>query len=200
MRGGDEMILDAGSLPNGRDVKTDVCIVGAGVAGLPLAREFAEKDFRVCLLESGGLEPDRATQSLYWGENIGFPYYPLDTARARFFGGSSNCWNIPIGDDLLGVRMRPLDPIDFEVREWVPYSGWPFGKKHLDPFYERAQTVCRIGRFTYDAQDWEDSAETPRLPFLNERVKTTMFQFALRDLFFRKYRDDISRSAMITSF
>ena len=194
------MILDAGSLPNGKDVKTDVCIVGAGIAGITLAREFVGKDIRVCLLESGGFEPDKVTQSLYWGENTGFPYYPLDTARARFFGGTSHYWNIPLGDELFGVRLRPLDPIDFEEREWVPYSGWPFRKEHLDPFYERAQSVCKIGPFTYDVKEWEDPVQTPRLPLLNGRVKTTMFQFASRDLFFSKYRNEISSSDMITAF
>jgi hypothetical protein len=37
--------------------------------------------------------------------------------------------------------MRPLDEIDFEQREGVPYSGWPFSKCHLEPFYERAQSM-----------------------------------------------------------
>ncbi len=193
------MIVDSTEIQNNSMIEMDVCIAGAGVAGIPLARELGGSDFKVCLLESGGFEPDRVTQSLYWGENAGFPYYPLDTSRARFFGGSSNCWHIPIGDNLLGARMRPLDPIDFEKREWVPYSGWPFDKKHLDPFYEKAQALCRMGRFAYDAKDWSDSAGTPTLPFLDGRVKTTMFQFVLRDLFFREYRDDIRRSGTITS-
>lgn len=192
------MIIDARSLGSGTKLAADICVVGAGIAGLTFAREFQDRDITVCLVESGGLEADRVTQSLYWGENVGFPYYPLDTARARFFGGSSNCWNIPLGENVLGVRLRPLDPIDFEVREWVPYSGWPFGFNHLQPFYERAQTVCRVGPFSYGVEEWEDPAERPRLPFAEGPVKTAIFQFSRRDLFFRDYRNEIAASNNIT--
>ncbi|MDL2121674.1 MAG: GMC family oxidoreductase [Deltaproteobacteria bacterium] len=194
------MIIDARSLSNNQTIDSDVCIVGAGVAGITLARECAGEEFQVCLLESGGLEPDKVTQSLYWGENIGHPYYPLDTARARFFGGTSHYWTIALGDNRLGVRLRPLDEIDFEEREWVPYSGWPFGRSHLDPFYERAQSICQIGPFTYNVEDWEDPVKTPRLPFVNDRVKTTIFQFGSRDLFFSEYRDEITRADNITTY
>jgi hypothetical protein len=52
--------------------------------------------------------------------------------------------------------MRPLDDIDFEERDWLPYSGWPFSKSALDPYYERAQSICKIKPSTYEVADWED--------------------------------------------
>lgn len=194
------MIIDARSLPENETIETDVCIAGAGVAGITLAREFIGEKFRVCLLESGGLGPDRVTQSLYWGENVGHPYFPLDLSHTCCFGGSSHRWLVEIGGNRLGVRLRPLDEIDFEERDWVPYSGWPFKKSHLDPYYERAQSVCKIGPFTYDVKDWEDLEKTPRLPFLNDRVKTTIFQFGSRDIFIDDYRDEITRANNITTY
>ena len=36
----------------------DVCIVGAGAAGITIAAELAGSDIAVILLESGGLERD----------------------------------------------------------------------------------------------------------------------------------------------
>ena len=48
------MIVDARSLPQNQVVETDICIVGAGTAGMTLARECIGQEFRVCLLESGG--------------------------------------------------------------------------------------------------------------------------------------------------
>lgn len=185
------MIIDARTLSKNECIKTDICIAGAGVAGVALAREFIGEEFRVCLLESGGLGPDRATQSLFWGNNVGHPYFPLDTARTCGFGGSSNRWTAPGANSSLGVRLRPLDDIDFEEREWIPDSGWPFHKSDLDPFYVRAQKTCKIGPFTYDPEDWEDPQHTPRLPFLNERVATTIFQFGSRDAFTNDYRKEI---------
>jgi choline dehydrogenase-like flavoprotein len=86
-KGKNGVIVDARMLPDEEIIETDICIVGAGVAGITLAREFMGSSIGVCLLESGGWGGDRATQSLYWGENIGLPYYPLDTARVCCLGG-----------------------------------------------------------------------------------------------------------------
>jgi choline dehydrogenase-like flavoprotein len=194
------MIIDARTLPAGKIIHTDVCIIGAGVAGITVAREFIGKDIEVCLLESGGLEPDRVTQSLYWGENVGLPYYELDTARACAFGGSSHRWSVDLGDNSIGVRLRPLDAVDFEKREWIAFSGWPFDKSHLDPFYERAHSVCRIGPYTYEVEDWEDRDKAPKLPLVSERVKTAIFQFGTRHPFFNDYREEIGMARNITTY
>lgn len=193
------MVVDARSIPADSRVETDLCIVGGGTAGITLAREFIGAPFRVCLLESGGREPDPETQSLDSGENIGHPYYPLETARSRSLGGSSTLWHVPIGGDRVGARMRPLDPIDFEERHWVPYSGWPFSKQHLDPYYERAQAICRIEPPTYDVQDWEDRERCPRIPLAGDEVQTIVYKFCCRDLFAREYPEEVTRADNITT-
>jgi len=193
------MIIDARSVPEEEVIETDVCIVGVGIAGITLAREFIGRPFRVCLLESGGFEPDKVTQSLYWGENVGHPYYPLDTHGTRCFGGTAHRWHAALGNYHLGVRLRPLDEIDFEKRDWVPYSGWPFDKAHLNPYYERAHKVLQIGPYAYDVESWADPEKTPPLP-LNGRVRTTIFQFGPRDPFIGEYRDEIAQAMNITTF
>jgi glycine/D-amino acid oxidase-like deaminating enzyme len=194
------MIIDSRTIEKDSCLETDVCILGAGIAGITLAHEFAGSKFKVCLLESAGIGPDNASQALYWGENIGLAYYPLDTARACGFGGSGHRWNINLYDNSFGVRLHPLDRLDFEQRDWVPNSGWPFNKAHLDPFYARAQAVCKIGPYTYDAKDWEDPQQTPRLPFLNSRVETTIFQFAHRLTFIEDHRHKIDQAENLTTF
>ena len=193
------MTVDARSLQENYTIETDVCIVGAGTAGLTLAREFVDKGFRVCLLESGGLKPDQETQSLYWGENVGHPYFSLDTARARYFGGTTNRWHIAIGDNRVGARMRPLDEIDFEERDWVPHSGWPFSKSDIDPFYDRAQVMCRIEPLTYDVADWEDPEKSPRLPLDSNHVGTVIYKFGSSDPFITDYAKDVIEAANITT-
>ena len=97
-------------------VATDVCVVGAGAAGVVLARNLKNAGREVCLLEAGGMDYENDTQTLFEGENIGAEYYPLDHSRLRFFGGTTNIW---------GGRNITLDPIDFKKRDWVPHSGWP---------------------------------------------------------------------------
>jgi choline dehydrogenase-like flavoprotein len=193
------MIIDSRSIERDKTIETDVCIIGAGVAGLTLAQEFAGAAFNVCLLESGGIGPDNVTQALSWGENVGLPYYPLDVARASAIGGSGHRWNIDLYNGHFGVRLHPLDALDFEERDWVPDSGWPFGKAQVDPFYERAQQVCKIGAFTYDVKDWEDPGQTPRLPFATDRVQSTIFQFMHRTVYIEAYRRLIDQAPNITT-
>jgi choline dehydrogenase-like flavoprotein len=192
------MIIDARSLPPDEILETDLCIIGAGPAGMTIAREFANQDIRVCLVESGGLESDPDTQSLCDGETIGDPYPDLKEGRRRQFGGTAHAWEAPIGYNQSGWRCLPLDEIDFEQRDWLPHSGWPFSRSHLDPFYQRAHQVCQIGPFTYRVEDWEGAAGR-RLPFQGDRVVTTMSQYASRTPFTQEYREEISRADTITT-
>ncbi len=64
------MLVDAPSIPNGEEIEADVCIIGAGAAGITLALGLRDVDVPVCLLESGGFEADSETQSLNDGENV----------------------------------------------------------------------------------------------------------------------------------
>jgi choline dehydrogenase-like flavoprotein len=194
------MIIDSRTLPDDETINTDVCIVGAGTAGITLAREFIDQKFRVCVMESGGLKPDKETQSLCKGENIGHPYFSLETARTRCFGGSTTRWQIEIDDNCFGARMRPLDAIDFEVRDWVPHSGWPFRKDHLDPFYERAQAICRIEPSSFPVQDWEKITKTKRLSFNGDQLKTVIFKFGARDPFIKDYIQQIAHAPNIATY
>ena len=196
---GCDMIIDARNIGPKASLDTDVCIVGGGTAGITLAREFIGQQFRVCLLESGGALPEPETTSLNAGKNVGFPYYALDTARARCFGGSSTKWDIPIGSDRVGMRLRPLDPIDFEERDWVPFSGWPFTKVQLDPYYERAQHICRIAPTTYSVEDWEDPERRPQLPLNGNELETIIYKFGWQEILAHKYPDEVSRAENVTT-
>lgn len=194
------MLVDARSLPTHARVEADLCIVGGGTAGLVLAREFIGRGVRVCLLESGGLEMEPETQALAAGDNVGFPYFPLETARARCLGGSSTRWHVAMGGAQLGARLRPLDPLDFEKRAWVPNSGWPFPKRDLDPYYDQAQRVCQVEPATFEAQDWEDPVRRPRLPLEGDDVQTIIYKIGSRDPFVKQFPDELRRAENITVY
>jgi choline dehydrogenase-like flavoprotein len=161
------MIVDARSVPPGTIIETEVCIVGAGAAGITLAREFIDASFRVVLLESGGMEFDPETQELYEGQSIGQAFPDLTTSRLRFFGGTTNHW---------GGYCLPLDPIDFEPRDGFPYHGWPFPKSHLDPWYRRAQEVCQLGPYDYRPSSWGIPASKIPLPFSGPDFESKILQ------------------------
>lgn len=65
------MYVDSRRIDTKSAIDTDVCVIGAGAAGITLALELAGQRFRVCLLESGGLTGDRATEELNGAINVG---------------------------------------------------------------------------------------------------------------------------------
>lgn len=176
-------------MPRNRSIETDLCVIGAGAAGIALARELSGARFRVALLESGGFEPDPDTQALYRGQVYGRHYFTLDACRTRQFGGSTNCWQ--------GL-CRPLEPIDFELRDWVPHSGWPFDAEALRPYYVRAQEVLRLGSFRYAGSDWASPGLAP-LPFEGDAIQTRVFQVAPLRLG-EIYRDEIANAPNVDSY
>jgi choline dehydrogenase-like flavoprotein len=165
-------------------------VVGGGPAGITLARELAHARLDVCLLESGGLSVNATARRLAGGQTSGTPYYPLDRARARGFGGTSSLWFANVG-----LRCRPLDASDFARRPWIADSGWPFGSDELGPYYQRAQAVLGLGPFEYSAAAWETCA-TPRLRLCEGDVDTTVFQLA-DTRSFRNYLPELARATNV---
>lgn len=158
------MLVDLAKTDHCPEFNADVCIVGAGAAGISLARQLMQAGKRVLLLESGGLDFENETQSLYEGDNVGMPYYDLVDARLRFFGGTTNIW---------GGRCVPLDPIDFQHRNWVPHSGWPISSKDLDRHYRAAHDQLQLGDYSYHDDLWREATQAP--PALDPKLLQTRF-------------------------
>ncbi|MGH7647003.1 MAG: GMC oxidoreductase [Gemmatimonadaceae bacterium] len=149
------MHLDAKRFSSGTTLDTDVCIVGAGPAGLVLAAELAGGRHDVILLESGGDQPEPDLQALNDGDLIGDEYASLGASRHRQVGGTSHLWNTPVAG-MAGAKYVPLDAADFERRGGRGLAGWPFGLTELRGDYERAQRMCGLGPFAYDAAAWAE--------------------------------------------
>lgn len=188
------MLIDLRNLDDGRVLVSTVCIIGAGVAGITLARELEKQGIDTCLLESGGLAADDATRDLARGEAVGFDYQFADGCRGRFLGGSSNCW---------GGWCRPLDPWDFEKRSWIPHSGWPFGLEELRSWYEQAHQVLKLGPVNFDPLFWERSIgrrDVRRMPLCTGDVRDTISQFSPPVRFGRDYRSELRRARFVRIF
>jgi choline dehydrogenase-like flavoprotein len=189
------MFIDTRRVEEGTVVETTVCIIGGGVAGITLAMELDKQGVDVCLLESGGFNPDDDTRDLYRGEDVGeWRYNFADGSRSRFLGGSSNCW---------GGWCRPLDPWDFERRDWIANSGWPFGLSELAPYYERTHSLLKLGPNNFDPEFWERSIGRPdvrRIPLVSGKVRDTISQFSPPARFGKMYRETLKRSQRVRVF
>lgn len=162
----------------GTEIETDICVIGGGAAGITLALALAGSSRDVLLVESGGMLFDQRTQSLYAGDSVGLPYVDLDAARLRYLGGSTNHW---------GGHCRPLDPIDFERRPWVPHSGWPIGRRDLDPYYEIAAGICELGPIDINRID---TTEVPGLfDLTGDRIVRRLWAHSPPTRFGERYHD-----------
>lgn len=142
----------------------DVCLVGAGAAGISLALQLSRAGLSVALVESGALEPEAERQVLNKGHVHGTAYEGLVSGRARALGGATRLW--------YGQCIR-YDPIDFATRPWVKYSGWPISLAELDSGYEEAERFFHIGGEVYDARVYE-KFDLPR-PALDEDLSRMCF-------------------------
>lgn len=182
------MIIDFRTLDDGVSLDADLCIVGAGAAGISLAHEFLGTNVSVCLLESGGTELDGEIQALYEGETAGMPYFDLATCRLRFLGGSTNHW---------AGWCRPMDEADFEDRPWVSLSGWPIRRADLDAYYKRALPIFELGPMEFEANGWSGIDATPPA-FDAAKLRSIFWQFSPPPVHFGdKYRDDLEAAPNI---
>lgn len=120
-------------------IESKVCIIGAGIAGITLARELSSMGKHVTLIEAGGMGDDRFHGTLDIIDDQGalvrrFVNYQTDH-RSKRFGGTSHRW---------ANYSRPLDPIDLEKRSYLPHSGWPIDYQELSKFYPRAYEYHQV--------------------------------------------------------
>ena len=180
----------ARDLPRKTDLTADVCVIGAGAAGITIAKTLAEKGRSVLLLEGGGFERDAGSQALYDGTYEGtiikrkWPEY-LSWSRLRFFGGATNHW---------AGWTRPLDKIDFEQRDWIAHSGWPIDAAALRDWYIEATRWIEITPF---ASLGGPSLSTPGLLPADAPFRDALYYFSPPTRFGKRYRDAIVDSPKV---
>jgi choline dehydrogenase-like flavoprotein len=183
------MHSDGRLLEEGTLIEGDICIVGAGAAGISMALEWNHTPYKVILLEGGGFAYDPKIQDLYAGKTTGQKYYPLMSSRLHYFGGTTGHW---------AGFCSTFDAIDFEKRSWVEHSGWPITRADLDPYYERAHKKLELGPYDYSLAYWQK--KDPALVPLIEQdsvIWNKIWQFSPPTRFGEKYREEIVKSRNI---
>jgi choline dehydrogenase-like flavoprotein len=185
------MHIDARRLDDLSTIEGDICIIGAGAAGISLALEWMNTPCKVILLEGGGFEYDDRVQELYRGRNTGQNYYPIKSTRLHYFGGTTGHW---------GGMCSIFDPITFKERDWVPASGWPFSERELVPYYKRAVSNLDIGEYEFNFSYWQkrDPSLVP-LPVSQDIFWNKIWRFGMPSAarFGRKYKNTIVKAKNI---
>lgn len=176
------MLVDAATADRAAFARPfDVCIAGAGPAGITLARTLAAQGYDVALMEAGELDYSDASQAFYTGELAGLPEYPCEESRIRAFGGTSGHWE---------GKCRAFEDEDFAARPWMHASGWPIGRAELDPYAAEASAIL----------DLEAATDLPDLPMpqTEARFRHVQWRMSPPTRFGEKYRDELIASDRIT--
>jgi len=177
------MHIDARTLPDKTVIEGDLCIIGAGAAGVSIAMDWIGTPYKVILLEGGGFDYDDRVQELYAGKTTGQPYYPLKSARLHYFGGTTGHW---------AGFCSTFDEIDFEKREWIPHSGWPITLKDLEPYYRKAHKDVELGSYEWDWKYWQKNDPDLKPMMKDESVVwNKLWQFSPPTRFGTRYRSTI---------
>jgi choline dehydrogenase-like flavoprotein len=182
------MLIDGRTLPGGHVLRTDLCIIGAGAAGITLALAFADQPVDVCLVEGGGFDLDGDVQELCRVETQGVPYEGYET-RLRMFGGSTNHW---------GGWCRPMEERTFEPRPWVPHSGWPIRSVDLAPYYDEAARLCEISDIGLGPEGWASRLGLPALDLEDSPLRNMIFDVSPPTRFGEAYRQRLLAAGRLT--
>lgn len=136
-------------IPTQLDV--DLCIVGAGAAGLTLAHQLADTSLKIAILDTGDLDRNQAAQAF---SDVESPEKAVPrSARIRQFGGSTTAW---------AGKWLPLIPVDMGAPGDGQISGWPLTLEELQPYYVRASKIHK-GPAPEDFAQWTSpEVETPQ--------------------------------------
>ncbi len=158
----------------------DLCIVGAGAAGITIADRMRNRGLRIALIEAGGEEYSEESQDSYKGKVTGDPYFDLDAARLRFLGGTTNHW---------GGWSRSFDRIDFERHYMGQEYIWPIKYDDVARYREESCEILEIGN---DFEFGQNSGD--------EAIRQIKFQFSTPVNFRDKYQGMISNAPDISLF
>lgn len=185
------MLIDLNNTGN-QSIQSDVCIIGAGAAGISMAMEFEKLGINTTLLEGGGLTyPKPGTHDLYQG-HLGDKFYPLEASRLRYLGGSTNHW---------GGWSRQLDDFDFIDKPYYDVKGWPITKSSLKADYQKAAKICQIPNFkeSHDGT-FKHQLKQGILPWSGADFENKYFVFSPPTRFGKVYLDTLKTAQHVKCF
>lgn len=180
-KGGPLMLTDLNSSASVKESYSgyDAAIIGAGAAGITLALKLAAEGQKVALIEAGGLEWSAESQQIYDAKTVGDPYFDLDVARLRYFGGTTNHWQ---------GWCRTFEREDFNRGYLGDQYKWPITFEELDQYLLEA---CEILEISSDFQDQ---------PTSEPDIESISFNFSPPVRFGTKYFDKLVGNAVVHVF
>jgi choline dehydrogenase-like flavoprotein len=140
-------------------IRSQVCIIGAGLAGHSLAQRFTAAGIGFVLLEAGGRSHEQRSQSIYNARMARLKHDGTHEGRFRLLGGSTTRW----GGQLLPYTAEILQPSSS-----LPSPGWPLTIDELAPYYLDAQRLLDADDLPFDAKPFLEAFHRDAPPLLDE--------------------------------
>ncbi len=125
-------------------LRTQVCVIGAGLAGYAVASKLADRGKAVVVLESGDIDgTDEACSTLNAIDNPLNRYSRAESNRSRGLGGTSRVW---------GGRMIPISPFETRPRPFLGEAGWPIDVGELSSFDGEVEALFALNPGNYERE------------------------------------------------
>ena len=187
------MELDGRYLGNGAVLEADVCVVGAGPAGLALACALAAGSRDVLVLESGGAGSERSAQRLNEGATVGDAYAGLLATRHRQIGGTANLWNTLVGS-AAGAKYVPLDRADLAGAPELPLERLAVALvQSFEPWYDAARHLCGLRAFDGDPTSRASAGRQP-LDLDGGSLETHVYELGVARPFAEEHPERLRRA------
>ena len=123
----------------------DICVVGAGIAGLTLVSALRQTGLKVLVLEGGGLTHEPRSQSLFESEMdfAGAVNEGVGNGRFRVFGGSGTRWS---------GKCVPLAAHELSAGSTIDGVGWPIEISILASYYDQLEAMLGLKGSPFDAR------------------------------------------------
>jgi choline dehydrogenase-like flavoprotein len=180
------MLVDARRLDPSSEIRTDVCIVGAGAAGISLALELRGSGLDVCVVESGGQTPSSRVERLKELRHCGA--YALRQESWRRFGGATTQW---------GGNSAPYDAEEFSHLQWAAGTTWPISREEFERVHPRVQAFLGLDSVGYAPTAWRQASRDVRERWIaleEHDVRAKLYQHRLVD-FAKRYGVELETRA-----
>lgn len=187
----------------------DICIIGSGAGGAPVAYELSRAGFLVIVLEKGKeyKEEDFNKDELAVSRRELFTpdlkeeqhvIYELDEHKERTrYVGSKHQWSFWNGSmvggssNLMSGYFHRMKPDDFKLLstygeiEGANVADWPLSYEELEPYYEKVERIVGVSGEVV-AHSFLEPRSTPHFPYakLEENRVTKWFDSACKSLGF----------------
>lgn len=120
--------------------RSQVCVIGGGIAGLVLATTLARAGIEVHLLEAGGRTEETRSQTIYNAAMAASTHTGTTQGRFRLFGGSSTRW---------GGQLLPYPADVFVPPAGSPSLPWPIGHDAISEYYTHVEDLLGVDHLPF---------------------------------------------------